>query len=137
MALPAKILVVDDDESNRSLLGILLQRAGYEVILVADGQAALAVADKTFDLAFIDMHLPDIAGTAVIKALRQVDPSMFIVTATMDDEPAMIRAAYEAGCDMFLVKPFDAMELATIVKQAQRGKRWIVDRLGLREYLGA
>jgi CheY-like chemotaxis protein len=137
MVSPSKILIIDDDESNRSLLAILLRRAGYDVAVADDGQTALAMADRGIALAFVDLHLPDMVGTAVIAALRQLNPDMFIITATIDDEPAMVRAAYAAGCDMFLVKPFDVDKVVTLVQQAKRGKRWIIDRLGMREYLGA
>ena len=131
------ILVVDDDDSNRGVLSALLTQAGYELHLAADGQSGMdAVADTAFDVAFLDIHLPDISGLHVIEAVRQVSDKTFIVAATIDDNPDTIHRAYAAGCDMFLVKPYNVSELIPLVQQADRGKRWIVDRFGKREYLG-
>ena len=130
----AKILIVDDDVSNRGLLEILLKQAGYEVILAEQGKPALHLIDNTFTLAFIDMHLPDMSGTLVIESLRSVSSKTFIIAATMDDNPDTIKSAYAAGSDMFLVKPYDVTQLVEMVQGARRGKRWIVDRLGIREY---
>ena len=131
-----KILVVDDDESNLSLLELLLGRAGYEVTLANKGYMAIEAVDESFTVAFIDMHLPDMEGTQVIAALRQAHSSLFIVAATMDDSLPTIKSAYKAGCDMFLVKPYDIASLLPLVENAERGKCWIVDRLGMREYRG-
>jgi CheY-like chemotaxis protein len=131
-----KILIVDDDESNLSLLELLLGRAGYEVIQAGNGQTAIEAVDGSFTIAFIDMHLPDMDGTDVITAVRQAYPSLFIVAATMDDGLTTIKSAYKAGCDMFLVKPYDIASLIPLVENAERGKYWIVDRLGMREYRG-
>ena len=132
-----KILVVDDEESNRTLLGLVLERAGYEVLLAEDGRSALNLIQQPISHAFVDMHLPDIQGTAVVQAIRQAHPQAFIVIATMDDNRDTITAAYAADADMFLVKPYDIPKLVELLPQAQRGQRWIMDRLGLRLYPSA
>ena len=129
-----RILVVDDEESNRSLLSLVLQGVGYEVVQAEDGRSALLYAQENLSCAFVDMHLPDMQGTAVVQALRHANPDLFIITATMDDDPQTIHDAYDAGCDMFLVKPFDIAKLPQLVKQSQRGQHWIVDRLGMRVF---
>lgn len=130
-----KTLVIDDEESNRNLLAMILRKAGYEVILATLGQDAMRLMDVSVDLAFVDVHLPDVHGTAVIQSLRETSPDAIIVAATMDDNSDTIRAAYRAGCDVYLVKPFDLTELLTTLGQATKGKRWIIDRMGLREYI--
>jgi CheY-like chemotaxis protein len=132
--MPPKILVVDDEESNRTLLGLVLERAGYQVLLAENGRAALNLIQEAISHAFVDMHLPDMRGTAVVQAIRQTHPPAFIVIATMDDNRDTITAAYAADADMFLVKPYDIAKLVKLVPQAQRGKQWIMDRLGLRVY---
>lgn len=130
------VLVVEDEESNRSLLGVVLENAGHQVILVANGRDAIEATPTNLDVAFIDMHLPDMKGIDVVRKLRETYTNTFIVSATMDDNPNMIANAYRAGCDMFLVKPYNVGQLVTLVSEAQRGKLWIVDRLGKREYHG-
>ncbi|MCA9959179.1 MAG: response regulator [Anaerolineales bacterium] len=132
----SSILVVDDDESNRGVLYALLTQAGYHVHLAIDGVSGIAVAGGNFVVAFVDIHLPDISGMKVIETLRQASGATFIIAATIDDIPDTIHTAYGAGCDMFLVKPYDVTRIIQLVREAQRGKRWIMDRFGLREYLG-
>jgi two-component system response regulator PilR (NtrC family) len=129
-----KILVVDDDESNRTLLGLVLEREGYDVLLAVDGRTALDLNQETISHAFVDMHLPDMRGTAVVQAICQAHPHAFIVIATMDDNRDTIAAAYAADADMFLVKPYDIAKLVQLIPEAQRGQQWILDRLGLRLY---
>lgn len=134
MIPPRKILVIDDDESNLSLLNILFRRAGYEVVPATDGTTAVSLADPTIHVAFVDMHLPDMSGTAVIRHLRQTMPEIIITVATMDDDPQTVKAAFQAGCDLFLVKPYDVKQIIQLVEQTQRGQRLIFDRLGKRVY---
>jgi CheY-like chemotaxis protein len=131
-----KALVIDDDPSNLDVLRVMLGRAGFEVQAVSSGREGIAAADASFALIFVDLHLPDVFGTEVVSAVRQAGPATFVVVATMDDDFATMRAAYEAGCDMFLVKPYDLAQVLQIAREAHRGQRWIVDRHGLREYLG-
>ena len=132
--MPPKILVVDDEESNLTLLGLVLERAGYQVLLAENGRSALDLCQEAISHAFVDMHLPDIPGTAVVRAVRQAHSAAFIVIATMDDNRDTIAAAYAADADMFLVKPYDIAKLVELLPQAQRGQQWIMDRLGLRLY---
>lgn len=131
-----KALVIDDDTGNLGVLNILLTRAGYQVLSVAEGQAGMALADGTFALAFIDMRLPDVFGAEVVAAVRSTGPDTFIIAATMDDDPKTMHAVYDAGCDLFLVKPYDMPQVMQILQNAQRGRRWLADRLGVREYIG-
>lgn len=134
--LPPTILVVDDDESNLSLLDIVFRNAGYDVLLATEGKTAVSVARSHIAIAFVDIHLPDMPGVEVVTILRQANSQTLIVVATMDDDPKTIKAAFAAGCDVFLVKPYDVMQLLTLARQVQRGPRLIFDRLGQREYQG-
>lgn len=131
-----RALVVDDNDDNREVLRVLLTQLGYQTIAAVDGQGGIAAADSTLALAFVDMRLPDMSGAEVVVAVRRAGPDTFIITATMDDDPATMHAAYDAGCDLFLVKPYDIEQVMQIVRQARRGRRWIADHFGLREYTG-
>ncbi len=129
-----KVLVIDDDTSNRGVLSTILGRAGYQVQTARKGEQGIALAESDTALAFVDIHLPDMSGIDVVAAVRRLAPDARIVVATMDDDPTTLRAAYAAGCDVFLVKPYDFATVMQLAQDPARGKRWIVDRLGMREY---
>jgi CheY-like chemotaxis protein len=133
---PRKILVIDDDESNLAVLHALLSQTGHEVEGAPNGAAGLELAEANadFDLIFVDIHLPDIGGIEVIRRLRQQRPDTVIVAATIDDNEETLTAAYQAGCDIFMVKPYNVAQLTRLLQTAERGQRWVVDRLGIRPY---
>ncbi|HSH04343.1 MAG TPA: response regulator [Anaerolineae bacterium] len=129
-------LVVDDDLSNRTVLQEVLKLADYTIHVAKNGQEGLtALEQQTYDLAFVDMHMPDMLGIKVVDAIRQQSDSTFIVFATMDDSQEAFHGAYNAGSDVFLVKPYEIAQVLAIAKNPERGQRWVADRHGLRPYL--
>ncbi len=135
-AIPREALVVDDDPGNRDVLRVLLEQLGYQVRSAPDGRSGIALAARAFALAFVDLRLPDLPGTEVVAAVRRAGPETFIAVATMDDTAQTMLAAFAAGCDTFLVKPYDIDQVMSLVRNARRGRRWIADHMGLREYKG-
>lgn len=130
-------LVIDDDQGNRTVLSLFLTRCGYQVHTANNGKDGIALANsQPITLAIVDMLLPDMLGSNVVAAVRASRPEAVIVAATMDDNPNTLHAAYDAGCDVFLVKPYDITLVTEVVQKAQRGRRWLADRNGLREYRG-
>lgn len=78
--MTGRILVVDDDARLRLLYSKELSREDYEVTCVESGQAALDLPDKEmFDLAIVDIEMPDISGLDLVVALREQAPGMGIV----------------------------------------------------------
>jgi CheY-like chemotaxis protein len=114
MAARARILVVDDNEVNRTVAADLLDRSGYSVVTAGDGLAAVAaVRAACFDLILLDMRMPGMDGieTAVaIHAALGSPPPMLLLTATLipEDEPRWRRA----GLRDCLVKPFRVEQIA-------------------------
>jgi DNA-binding response OmpR family regulator len=111
--MPAKILVVDDEEAISLALEFLLQRAGYEVAVAADGESALAsVANWHPDLVLLDVMMPRKDGFEVCRAIRDRDgaqPRILMLTAKgREIEQAKGMAA---GADDYLVKPFATDDL--------------------------
>jgi adenylate cyclase len=105
-----RILVVDDNESNRDLLARRLHRDGHHVKLAANGAEALAsVTAETFDLVLLDLMMPDISGYEVLGRLkaneRTRDLSVIMISA-LDEMDAIVRCI-EAGAIDYLPKPFD------------------------------
>ncbi|MDP2137339.1 MAG: response regulator [Candidatus Didemnitutus sp.] len=105
-----KILLVEDNESNRYLATFLLERAGFTVVHAPDGSAALALA-ATADPALIllDIQLPGMDGYAVARALRDL-PALGAVPIIAVTSYAMTgdrEKALEAGCNTYLEKPIN------------------------------
>ncbi len=114
-----KILVVDDDIDSLKLIGLMLQRSGYEVSAASAGAQALAKASSDRpDLIILDIMMPDMSGLEVCRRLRQAPETkqipiiMFTAKTLIDDKVA----GFEAGADDYLTKPTHPAELASRVK---------------------
>ena len=116
---PARILIVDDNASNRDILKARLQVHGYELLEAADGERALSVVkDHGPDLVLLDVMIPKIDGIEVCRRLKG-DPafpflSVILVTAKADSKDVV--AGLEAGADEYLTKPFSPLALLALVE---------------------
>ena len=117
--MPEKILIVDDDIDSLKLIGLMLQRNNYEVIVANAGSQALAKAEAEIpDLIILDVMMPDMNGYDVCRQLRSIDSTkaipiiMFTAKTLIDDKVA----GFEAGADDYLTKPTHPAELASRVK---------------------
>ena len=111
---PSRILVVDDNASNRDLLSRRLQRQGHTVLQAKDGAAALALIEKeVFDLVLLDLMMPGVSGYDVLALLKN-DPRFreipVIMISALTELDSIVRCI-EAGADDYLAKPFDPVLL--------------------------
>jgi DNA-binding response OmpR family regulator len=108
-----RVLIVEDTDIVRRLLSILLERRGYDATAVANGQAALDIADNGFDLVLLDLGLPDMNGLDVCRQLRSraSTADVRIIILSGRDDPRDLRDGLAAGADDFLPKPFTEPEL--------------------------
>ena len=109
-----RILVVDDSEDMRDLLQRLLERAGYRVVLAADGQASLTQAKRHHpDLVLMDLSLPDMDGWEAVRHLRKMPEfaTTPIIAVTAHVSPREEERAMAAGCTAHIGKPFDTRVL--------------------------
>jgi DNA-binding response OmpR family regulator len=117
------ILVVDDEPSISEVVGIYLRRAGYQVQVARDGQAALdALAEQAPALVVLDLMLPKVDGLEVARRLRaQGDIPIIMLTARREESDRI--AGLEMGADDYVVKPFSPQELVSRVKAVLRRTR--------------
>lgn len=118
--MKSRILLVEDNETNRYLVTYLLEQAGHEVVHAANGPQGLALAaGGGFGLVLLDIQLPGMDGHAVARALR-ADPAFKSVPIVAVTSYAMVgdrELTLAAGCNGYLEKPIDP---ETFVAQVER-----------------
>lgn len=110
----SRILVIDDDESLREMLAEWLAQDGHAVVGVGTGALARAMAEsQPFDIALVDLRLPDADGIDLAMALkaRLADEFFPVVLITGEDDAEERLRGFRAGCDEFLSKPVGLFEL--------------------------
>src|SRR4030042_124041 len=108
------ILVVDDQPQNNELLEAYLVPQGYEIIKAASGEKALEkLSGNQIDLILLDVMMPGMSGIEVLEKLRADEKTKAIpvVMVTVLKEIEDKEKALEAGCDDFISKPVDKVEL--------------------------
>jgi len=114
----AYMLLVDDEEELRYTLQESLELASYHVTTANNAMRAKDAVDKgKFDIAILDIRLPDGSGLDLLKAYKQSDPDMGIILMTGHSEIDTAVQAIELGADDFLKKPFNPDELIIRVKE--------------------
>ncbi|MBX3010744.1 MAG: response regulator [Caldilineaceae bacterium] len=114
------ILVVDDYVVTLRVVSTQLRKGGYEVTTASSGQEALqALAQRSFDLAIIDVAMPEMDGITLLEKLRQesklIQLPVIMLTASVLDEDRV--RAQAAGATDFLTKPISSWELLEVVKR--------------------
>ncbi len=107
------VLVVDDDEAIRRVVRTVLEADNFEVVEAADGPAALLLLDAIMgrgpDAVVLDIMMPGIDG---IEVCRRIDhDKMKVIMLSARDDGDTREAAAKAGADVYLTKPFSAIEL--------------------------
>jgi len=115
------ILVIDDDESLRDTIGIMLEQEGFSPILVSDGKTGYerALAVKP-DLMIVDLRLPGMTGIEICKQLRAASFKTPIIVLSAVGEEVDKVLLLEIGADDYIVKPFGARELLARIRAVLR-----------------
>lgn len=116
----ARILLVEDDAPIGRGVVLALTAEGYDVELANDGAAALAAAEREWDLVLLDLGLPDIDGLEVCRRLRRDHPALPIVMLTARTDEIDVVAGLDAGADDYVTKPFRVAELFARVRARLR-----------------
>ena len=135
---PSKLLIADDNQQNCELLEAYLDEEDYEFSFAYDGSETLErVAEVQPDLILLDIMMPKLSGYEVCQQLKQDSATrgipILIVTAL--NEKGDIEKAVEAGCDDFLTKPVNSLELKIRVRSLLRVRHLTNERDRLLAYL--
>jgi len=120
----ANILVIDDEEMVRNILGSLLIQGGHNVYKASSGKEGLDIFDnEAIDLVFTDVGMPGMSGWKVAKSIKAKDPSIPVALITgwgiqIDDEKMK-----ESGADLILNKPFKMNQVLDLVAEAMDIKK--------------
>ena len=118
--MTAKILIVEDSPSMRSLVRETLERDGYEVTESADGRHALGLLEGMVpDLIITDIHMPHLDGLALLREVRRLPSLRFtpVLILTSEAGPDLKESGRAAGATGWLVKPFDPDQLRRVIAQ--------------------
>lgn len=114
----ARILIVDDDENIRKVLTTILYDEGYAVDSVGTAKKAIAKTEKIFyNLALIDIRLPDMEGISLLTKMKDTTPKMRKIIIT--GYPTLQNAveAVNRGADAYIIKPFDIKKVLNTIKE--------------------
>lgn len=119
-AMPAKILVVDDDEALAEMLEIVLRQEGFDPVLCHNGQRALKIFhEHRPDLVLLDLMLPGRDGVDVCRDIRAISGIPIIMLTAKSDTTDVV-VGLEAGADDYVAKPFKTQELVARIKARLR-----------------
>ena len=120
------VLIVDDEESVRYVLGAELTQLGYEPVLATGGEEAIKMlAGHHFDVVMLDARMPGMSGLDVLERVRSSHPDtpFIMLSALVDADVAS--EALKFGADDYLTKPWNVEELAARINKAEERRRGI------------
>jgi DNA-binding NtrC family response regulator len=120
----ARILIVDDDENIRKVLTAILEDEGYVVESVGNARKAIErTKRKLYNLALVDIRLPDMEGIQLLTEMKDTTPRMRKIVIT--GYPTLQNAieAVNKGADAYILKPFDMEKVLSIIKEQLKKQR--------------
>ncbi len=143
----SKVLIVDDEQSLRDFLAILLKKEGHDVVTANNGTDALkAVHAEIFDLVISDMKMPGVDGIGVLKTTKEISPETVVIMVTAFATAETAVEAMKLGASDYIIKPFKVDELKLIINNSLEKrylrkenillKREIESRVGFENFIG-
>ena len=120
---PVKVLLAEDDPTQRLVVAHLVRNAGYVVEAVPDGESALArILEETFDILITDLDMPGLDGSCLCQRIREASLAnyLYILMLTAHTGDVDVAAGLEAGADDFVRKPANPVELLARLKNGAR-----------------
>src|SRR5688572_716965 len=125
-AVKLRVLVADDNATNREVIGKILERSGHAVTLVNDGEQTLdAIERDAHDIVILDRNMPGMGGMQALQALRLMTRGrerLPVIMLSADVTPEAKREALEAGADTFVSKPIEALRLLDEIQRLAGAK---------------
>ena len=131
-----RVLVVDDEQSMRDLLTIMLRQCGYDVSAADGGEAAIeALKAGSFDLVITDLRMRKIDGLGVLKATKELSPRAVVVVVTAYASTETAVEAMKLGAYDYVTKPFKLDELKVTIANALERRRLQDENVALKRQL--
>jgi len=117
-----KILIVEDEEENREILTLHLERTGYQVLEAEDGQRAKEVLQEgnnrtTVDVIITDIRMPKVNGLEIIDYFKEYAPDISVIVVTGFPDNKLSEQLVKKGVKKFLVKPVEKQTLLQTVAE--------------------
>jgi DNA-binding NtrC family response regulator len=123
------VLLVDDERDFAEALAARLERRGYRMEVVHDGQAAIdKVGGITFDAVILDLVMPGMSGLATLRRILEVDPDLQVILLTAHGTVQAGVDAVKLGASDFLQKPADLDQLLDKIQEAAKKKMILVEK---------
>lgn len=124
MKRKASILVVDDDENICKTLSLILESRGYKVDVAYSGEKAIEKSKaKAYNIALLDIVLPDIQGTKLLKKLRETTPKMIKIMVTGYPKLENAIEALNYNADAYMTKPVNPENLIKVIEEKLEKQR--------------
>jgi CheY-like chemotaxis protein len=119
--VPARLLVVDDDQLFRAVLRDTLIEKGYSVLVASDGLEAINVlAKEPVDLILLDIFMPEIDGFGVLRHVKRLMSKVKVVIVTAYTELKIVMEAKKLGANYFIYKPYMVQDLLDTIERVLR-----------------
>lgn len=135
--MKSRVLVVDDEESIREFLDIMLRKEGYEVTCAEDGQQAIDLLKKrSFDMVISDLQMPNVTGIELLQHVKDVHPDVIFLMITAFGTTESAVSAMKMGAYDYITKPFKIDEVRINIANALRSQNLEVENRTLKRELG-
>ena len=115
----SSILIIDDDEGMRETLADILEEVGYETSITDTGKGALhMLKDTKFDIVIIDIRLPDMSGTDLLKEIKALNPDSECIMVTGLSDVKSTEESMREGAYAYMIKPLDIDKVLKTIKDA-------------------
>ncbi|HEX2896607.1 MAG TPA: sigma-54 dependent transcriptional regulator, partial [candidate division Zixibacteria bacterium] len=134
--MPAKILVIDDEESMRNFMEIMLSKEGYAVETAGSGKRGLGLVKTTdYDLVIADLNMPEMDGIEVLKEVKKAkkDQDLIVMTAYASVDTAI--EAMKQGAADYITKPFKVDEIKIVIEKCINSRQLQVENSSLKQKL--